>query len=58
MGTVNTLLEATLVGFLAVFFLNVVRYWLIHQVGYWVFLPVLTVGTAFLWIADECSDWP
>ena len=52
MGTVNTLLEATLVGFLAAFFLNVVRYWLIHQVGYWVFLPVLTVGTAFLWIAD------
>ena len=52
MGTINTLLEATLVGFLAAFFLNVVRYWLIHQVGYWVFLPVLTVGTAFLWIAD------
>ena len=48
----DTTLEATLVGFLAVFFLNVARYWLIHQVGYWVFLPVLTAGTAFLWIAD------
>ena len=70
MGTVNTLLEATLVGFLVAFFLNVVRYWLIHQIGYWVFLPVLTVGTAFLWIADvglaalehflgtERGDWP
>ena len=52
MGTVNALLEATLVGFLAVFFLNVTRYWLTHQVGYWIFLPVLTAGTAFLWIAD------
>ena len=52
MGTVNALLEAALVGFLAVFVLNVARYWLIHQVGYWVFLPVLTAGTAFLWITD------
>ena len=49
---VNTLLEATLVGFFGSFFLNVVRYWLIHQVGYWVFLPVLAVGMIFSWIAD------
>ena len=52
MGTVNALLEATLVGFFGSFFLNVVRYWLIHQVGYWVFLPVLAVGMIFSWIAD------
>lgn len=52
MDNVNALLDAILVGFLAVFILDVVRYWLIHQVGYWVFLPVLAVGTALLWIAD------
>ena len=69
MGTINTLLEATLVGFFAVSSLNLARYWLIHQVGYWVLLPILAGGTAFLWIADfgltalegvlgsERSDW-
>ena len=39
MGTVNTLLEATLVGFMAAFFLNVVRYWLITKSG---------IGSSFL----------
>ena len=52
MGTVNALLDATLVGFLVVSSASVIRYWLIHQIGYWVFLPVLTAGMVFLQIAD------
>lgn len=69
MGTVNALLDPLLVGFLSVVVLNVARYWLIHQTGYWFFLPVLLIGTVLMSIADvsltaleqfldsESSDW-
>ena len=50
--------------------LNVTRYWLIRQTGYWFFLPILMIGKLLLYVAnvgldllDQClpsgrDDWP
>ena len=44
------------VGFLAVVMLNVARYWLIRQTGYWFFLPVLMIGQFLLYVSDSGLD--
>ena len=52
MNAFSLLIYPMAVGFLAVVILNVARYWLIHQTGYWFLLPVLMIGTALQYVAD------
>ena len=56
MSTINLLIEPMWVGFLSVVMLNVARYWLIRQTGYWFFLPVLMIGKLLLYVADVGLD--
>lgn len=56
MSTINVLIEPLSVGFLSVAMLNVARFWLIRQTGYWFFLPVLMVGKVLLYVADAGLD--
>ncbi len=53
---INLLIEPLCVGFLVVVTLNVARYWLIRQTGYWFFLPVLMIGKLLLYVVDIGLD--
>ena len=57
-GTFSPLLNIILVGSVSLMATSVTRYWMLHQAGYWVFLPLVVAGAVFMIVANKLVSIP